>query len=127
MISEYDIHKKLAGLSPLTDRQLQDLWAAAPYPETKKLLWEIRRLHRIIEGLHRSAVALTAGYTGAASSFETAARELVKTEPCVQAYIAKSSEHPFNPEAWFDSKVTDLQAEASARYRGPDDPYNRRD
>lgn len=122
MINDYALATKLLELQPQTDQQLRNLWVSAPYPETKALLWEIRRLQNIIVGLHQNAVALTSGQTGAISAFETYARTLMK-EPCVQAYMRKIHPTPENDEdtdAWLYGIVAQQRIQATTQYTVPD-------
>lgn len=83
-MNDYRLRSILLDLKPLTDQECRDLWVSAPYPETRKLLWEIKRLQEKIAGIHGTLISHLAGQTGALSVFETYARDLL-SEPAVQA------------------------------------------
>lgn len=87
-----DIKEAVRGLDPLTDEQLRQLWIAAPYPEVRRLLWEIRRLQQQLISSHRLLTNIANGYMIPPTSIEKNVLELV-SEPCIERDIREQIQH----------------------------------
>lgn len=84
------IQDTLKCLDPLTDEQLRQLWMSAPYPEVRRLLWEVRRLQEEMVNAHKLLVTAASGYD--ATSAESTVLDLV-AEPCIQRSVREQVMH----------------------------------
>lgn len=118
-----DIKDAVRDLDPLTDEQLRQLWTAAPYPEVRRLMWEIRRLQETINRNHETLMNIASGYSFVLAYVDKTAVDLV-SEPCVrrrvqeqvaQAMLERPNySHALNTiedyKTWLQSEIDTAQA-----------------
>ncbi len=85
-----DIKDKAVSLEPLTDDQLRQLWTSAPYPEVRRLLWEVRRLQERLIEAQGHLLNAACGYT-----LDSIADRVVNmtSEPCIQRWAIEQMTH----------------------------------
>lgn len=119
-MKEQAIRDAVRDLDPLTDEQLRQLWVSAPYPETRALLWEIRRLQEQLVAAHRLLLSAASGYD--IQPAEDAVLTLA-TEPCIQRHVSAQMHHASvvrgdkqQPSTTIDDQRKWLKAEINAAH-----------
>lgn len=122
-MKEQAIKDTVKDLDPLTDEELRRLWVSAPYPEVRRLMWEIRRLQETINYMHQTLMNIASGYSLVLTYLDETVLNMV-SEPCVrrrvqeevaQAMLERPNySHPLNEiedyKKWLQAEIDAAQA-----------------